>query len=136
MTRIIICTRILLYLTHTDRTDRTDFCSRHCAYLSKTLAYCQSVLFHDFRLCSECKSPEQFLLASFNLAFNSFALRSAALHFLISSFNEDSNVSMRESASSNLDKRSLYSFYLSRKSCKTRSIARFFKSAAFRRSTR
>ena len=73
----------------------------------------QSCLFHDFRLYSECKSPKRFLLASFNLAFSSFALRSAALR-LLTSEAKFLRSSTSDNTASNFDKRSTRIFFSSR----------------------
>ena len=72
----------------------------------------------------------------FNFASKSAALRSAALRFLVSSCMDVFKDSTRESISSSLDKHSASFFRYSRKSCKTRFIARFSKSNSRRRSTR
>ena len=76
--------------------------------------HCQSDLFHDFRLHSECKSPKRFLLASFNLAFSSFALRSAALRLLTSEAKFFLRSSTSDNTASNFDKRSTRIFFSSR----------------------
>lgn len=110
--------------------------SFHCVHLSKTLAYCQSYLFHDFLLHSECKSPKRFLLASFNLAFISSALRSVALRFLTSAAKLFLRSSTSYNTASNFDKRSNRIFFSSRKSWSTASRARNSKSACSSRSTR
>ena len=73
----------------------------------------QSCLFHDFRLYSECKSPKRFLLARFNLAFSSFALRSAALR-LLTSEAKFLRSSTSDNTASNFDKRSTRIFFSSR----------------------
>ena len=56
-------------------------------------------------------SPKRFLSANFNFAVKSATLRSAALRLRSESFNEDYRESIRESASSNLDKRPARFFF-------------------------
>ena len=83
-------------------------------FIYRKLWHMQSYSFHDFRLHSECKSPKRFLLASFNLAFSSFALRSAALRLLTSEAKFFLRSSTSDNTASNFDKRSTRIFFSSR----------------------
>ena len=95
-----------------------------------------SPLYRYFYKCLYIELYHLFNPVRFNFASKYAALRSAALRFLVSSCMDVFKDSTRESISSSLDKRSASFLRCSRKSCKTRSIARFFKSNSRRRSTR
>ena len=102
--------------------------------LEFSLSY--SPLYRHFYKCLYIELYHLFNPVRFNFASKYAALRSAALRFLVSSCMDVFKDSTRESISLSLDKRSAFFLRCSRKSCKTRSIARFFKSNSRRRSTR
>ena len=74
--------------------------------------------------------------SNFSLAVRSAILRSADFNLRSFSFNDDSKDETLDNTSSNLDKRSSYTFCLSRKSWNTASRARRPKSASRTRSAR